>query len=367
MDIKPLLHLMVDRNASDLFLSVGANVGIKIEGLTAPIKDTKLPPGHVKQLAYSVMNHGQIQFFEQELEIDFSLQIEKLGRFRINAFFERGEVAMVIRYIKETVPTIEKLHLPEKLKNLIMSPRGLILVVGTTGSGKSTTLASMIDYRNSHKTGHILTIEDPIEYLYTHKKSIVNQREIGQDTHSYESALRRAMREAPDVILIGEIRDKETMKQALRYAQSGHLCLSTLHATNAAQTIKRIINFFPESYHQELLLDLSLNLKAVISQRLLIARNKKRIPAVELMLATPYIKELIEKGQVNEINDAIEQGNGKGMQSMESALYNLYTKNKVSLEEVLHQSDSANNLSLRIRREGESPDDGLSGMEFIES
>jgi len=366
MDIKPLLQLMVERNASDLFLSVGANVGVKIEGQTAPIKDTKLPVGHVKNLAYSVMNADQISLFEQEWEIDFSLQIDNLGRFRINVFYERNQVAMVVRYIKSNIPTIEKLHLPSVLKKLVMAPRGLILVVGTTGSGKSTTLASMIDYRNSHKTGHILTIEDPIEYLYEHKKSIVNQREVGQDTHSYATALRRALREAPDVILIGEIRDMETMKQAIRYAQSGHLCLSTLHATNAAQTIKRIVNFFPESYQQELLLDLSLSLKAVVSQRLLIARNRKRIPAVEVMLATPYIRELIEKGNINEISEAIEQDDGKGMQSMESSLHQLYQKNKVSLEEVLHQSDSEHNLSLRIRMDGGKLNDSFEEMEFIE-
>jgi len=350
MDIKSLLHLLIERDGSDLFLSVGANAGIKIEGLISLIKDTTFLPGQVKELAYSIMNQGQINAFEKELELDFSLQLDGFGRFRVNVFRERNEVAMVIRSIKETVPAIEELYLPKILKKLIMAPRGLILVVGPTGSGKSTSLASMIDYRNSQKTGHILTIEDPIEYLHSHKKSIINQREVGQDTHSYGSALRRAMREAPDVVLIGEIRDRETMQQALKFAQSGHLCLSTLHATNAAQTIKRIINFFPEPhYHQELLLDLSLNIKAIISQRLLIAKNNNRIPAVEVMLSSPYIRELIEKGDINKINKIIEQGSGLGMQTMESSLLNLYRENKVALQEVLFNSDSPHNLSLRIR------------------
>jgi twitching motility protein PilU len=356
MNIKQLLSLMVERNASDMYLSVGTNVGIKIEGLTAPVNNTKLLSGHVKALAYTMMTPAQIQLFEGELELDFSFQLDDRGRFRINVFQERNEVAMVIRYVQSKIPSIVELHLPEVLKQLIMAPRGLILVVGTSGSGKSTTLASMIDYRNHHKTGHILTIEDPIEYLHTHQKSIVNQREVGLDTHSYDSALHRALRESPDVILIGEIRDSETMIQALRFAQSGHLCLSTLHASTAAEAIKRIINFFPESnYHDGLLMDLSLCLKAVISQRLLVAESKERIPAVEVMLSTPTIREFIEKGQINKIGDAIEQGGAKGMQSMELALFNLYKENKVALQEVLHHSDSTHNLSLRINMEsGES-------------
>lgn len=352
MGIIPLLHLMVEQGASDLLLSADAPVCIKKEGETLPVGEKRLPSGYVKELAYSIMRPDQVKSFEQDLELDFSLQQEGLGRFRVNAFHERNEVAMVFRHVKESVPSIEELNLPQILKDLIMEPRGLVLVVGTTGSGKSTSLASMIDYRNSRKTGHILTIEDPIEYIYQHKKSIVNQREVGQDTHSYESALRRAMREAPDVILIGETRDQDTMEQALKYAQSGHLCLSTLHATNATQTIKRIINFFPKSFdHQELLIDLSLNLKAVISQRLLAGSEGGRIPAVEVMLGTPFIRELIEKGKINEIFDAIEEGETRGMQSMDAALVKLYRDKKVTLEEALRNSDSAHNLSLRLRTE----------------
>lgn len=350
MDITPYLRLMVERYASDTFFSVGANVGIKIEGVVAPVNGEKMAPGQVKDLAYSIMSRNQIQSFEQDLELDFSFQLDGLGRFRVNVFRERNEVAMVIRYVNETIPSIEELNLPENLKKLVMSPRGLVLVVGTTGSGKSTTLASMLDYRNAHQTGHILTIEDPIEYLHQHKKSIVNQRELGQDTHSYSAALRRAVRESPDVIMIGEIRDQATMEQALHYAQSGHLCISTLHSTNAAQTIKRIINFFPDPNHQkELLLDLSLNLKAVISQRLLITRDGRRIPAVEVMMVSPLIKSLIENGKVNEIDEAIEKGGATGMQSMSSALLERYKSDDVDLQEVLYHADSSHDLLLRIR------------------
>ncbi len=347
---------MVERNASDMYLSVGTNVGIKIDGLTVPVKNTKLLTGHVKALGYTIMTPAQIQLFESEQELDFSFSLDDIGRFRINVFQQRGEVAMVVRYVKNEIPNIAELQLPAVLEQLIMVPRGLILVVGAADSGKSTTLASMIDFRNRNKTGHILTIEDPIEYLHSHKKSIVNQREVGLDTRSYESALHRALRESPDVILVGEIRDSETMMQALRFSQSGSLCLSTMHASSAAEAIKRIINFFPESnHHQGLLMDLSLSIKAIISQRLLVTRNKKRIPAVEVMLPTPTIRELIEKGKISKINEAIEEGGASGMQSMESALFNLYKEKKVDLQEVLHHSDSTHNLSLRINMEsGES-------------
>ena len=344
---------MVERNASDLFFSTGANVGIKIEGVVSPINGEKMAPGQVREIAYSIMNRDEINDFEQELELDFSLQVDRLGRFRINVFRERTEVAMVVRYVKENIPSIEALNLPEILKKLVMSPRGLLLVVGNTGSGKSTTLASMIDYRNEHKSGHILTIEDPIEYLHPHKKSIVNQREVGQDTHSYSAALRRAVRESPDVIMMGEIRDRDTMEQALRYSQSGHLCISTLHATNAAQTIKRIINFFPDPHHQkELLLDLSLNLRAVVSQRLLKTRDGHRMPAVEVMMVSPLIRNLIETGKVGEIDAAIEKGNMPGMKSMSAALHTLYKSDNVDLKELLFHADSSHDLLLRIKTGG---------------
>ena len=349
MDLNPYLKIMAEKNASDLFFSTNATPCIKIEGTTAHMGQTPLPPGAVKQLAYSIMNDEQIKSFEETLEMDLAISAKDTGRFRVNVFRQRGEVAMVVRYITANIKSVEQLSLPSALNDLVMAPRGLVLVVGTTGSGKSTTLASMINYRNRNKTGHILTIEDPIEFTHNHQKAIVNQREVGLDTLSYSSALRRAMREAPDVIMIGEIRDKETMQQALAYADTGHLCLSTLHATNGSQTLERIINFFPEKAHYQLRMDLSLNLKAIISQRLIIGTDKKRLPAVELLINTPHIADLIQKGNINEIQTAIEQGNDVGMQTFDQALFDLYQAEKISLEEALEYADSHNNLSLKVR------------------
>jgi twitching motility protein PilU len=263
------------------------------------------------------MNDKQRSEFEKNLELDMALGVSQIGRFRVNVFWQRGEVAMVIRHLKTEIPTLESLGLPRVLERLIMEPRGLILVVGATGSGKSTTLASMIDHRNSHKTGHILTIEDPIEYTHHHKHSVVNQREVGVDTHSYAEALRRAMREAPDVIMIGEIRDRETMKQALTYAETGHLCIATLHASNVDQTMRRIVNFFPENTHRELFMDLSMHLKAVVSQRLLKGKDGKRSAAVEVMLASPYIMDLINKGEIDGIGEIMEKSPEQGMKTFE--------------------------------------------------
>lgn len=348
-DITDFLKLMVDKDASDLFFSTGAPVNIKIEGNLAPIGSTTLAPGQVQKIAYSMMSDKQIKLFEEEQELDMAISVNKVGRFRVNVFRQRGEVAVVIRYIKGVIPSFEELQLPPLLKNLIMLPRGLILVVGATGSGKSTTLAAMIDHRNLTSTGHILTIEDPIEYLHVHKRSIVNQREIGLDTRSYVSALKRAMREAPDVILIGEIRDRETMEQAMTYAETGHLCLSTLHATNANQTLERIINFFPETAHRQLLRDLSLNLRGVISQRLIRGKAGKRVPAVEIMLNTPYIADLIQKAEIGTLKDVMEQNTNSGMQTFDHALLQLYASGKISEEEMLHNADSRHNLSLKLR------------------
>ena len=349
MDIVPYLKLMVQKNASDLFFSTGAPVNLKAEGITMPVGDTRLQPGQVRKLAYSLMSDEQISTFESTFEGNLAISIKGLGRFRINVFRQRGDAAMVVRFIKGVIPTVEKLNLPPILNDLIMEPRGLVLVVGSTGSGKSTTLASMIDHRNEIKTGHILTIEDPIEYIYTHKKSIVDQREVGLDTLSYRNALKNAMREAPDVILIGEIRDAETMQHAISYAETGHLCLSTLHANNANQALDRIINFFPDTAQRQLYMDLSLNLKAVISQRLVVGLNEKRVPAVEIMLLSTFVSELIQKGDVHGIKEAMEQGNERGMQTFDQALYLLYKEGKISLEEALRNADSRNNLSLRIR------------------
>jgi twitching motility protein PilU len=349
VDIVPYLKLMVQKNGSDLFFSTGAPPNLKAEGETRPIGSTPLQPGHVRKLAYGIMSDDQIKEFESTMECNLAISIAKLGRFRVNVFKQRGDAAMVIRYIKGVIPPVEKLNLPTILKDLIMEPRGLILVVGATGSGKSTTLAAMIEHRNQSKTGHILTIEDPIEYLYTHKKSVVDQREVGIDTHSYANALKNAMREAPDVILIGEIREMSTMQHAVAYAETGHLCLSTLHANNANQALDRIVNFFPDSAKNQLYMDLSLNLKAVISQRLVRGKDGQRLPAVEIMLLTTYISELIQKGDIHAIKEVMEQGSERGMQTFDQSLYKLYQEGRISLEEALNNADSRNNLSLRIR------------------
>ncbi|MCB1759243.1 MAG: PilT/PilU family type 4a pilus ATPase [Gammaproteobacteria bacterium] len=349
MEIVPYLKLMVQKNGSDLFFSTGAPPNLKAEGRTLPIGDTPMKTGMVRKLAYSIMSDDQVSEFESTMECNLAISISGLGRFRVNVFRQRGDAAMVIRYIKGQIPSIEELHLPPTLKELIMEPRGLILVVGSTGSGKSTSLASMINYRNENATGHILTIEDPVEFLHTHKKSVVDQREVGLDTLSYEVALKNAMREAPDVILIGEIRDRQTMQHAIAYAETGHLCLSTLHANNANQALDRIINFFPDTAHHQLYMDLSLNLKAVISQRLVKSKDGKRMPAVEIMLLSTFVAELIQKGDIHAVKEAMEQGNERGMQTFDQALYKLYKNGSITQEEALSNADSRNNLSLRMR------------------
>lgn len=360
MEFSNYLRLMVEKDASDLFFSVGAPVNIKIEGAVSPVSTHPLPPGSVKSIAESMLNQKQLEIFNNTLEMNLAIAYKDLGRFRINFYRQRGEVAMVIRYIKPKVKSIEELGLPPILKELVMLPRGLVLMVGSTGSGKSTTLAAMIDYRNENRAGHILTIEDPIEYMHRHKKSIVDQREVGIDTISYQSALKNAMREAPDVILIGEIRDMETMQAAIAYADTGHLCLSTLHANNANQALDRIINFFPDSAHHQLHIDLAQNLKGVISQRLVTGLNGRRIPAVEVMLSSPYIAELIEKGDVDHFKEAMKQGSIQGMQTFDDALYDLYERKMVSEEEALLNADSRNNLGLKIRL-GRSSNPDLDG------
>ncbi|MGA8259443.1 MAG: PilT/PilU family type 4a pilus ATPase [Arenicellales bacterium] len=349
MDLAPYLKLMVDKKASDVYFSTGAPVMIAIEGKTMRVGEQILRPGVVKQMAYSIMNDDQQKEFEEIMEMNCAISAQGLGRFRVNVFRQRGEVSMVVRYIKSEIASVEELKLPSILNDLIMIKRGLILMVGATGSGKSTTLAAMIDYRNSNSAGHILTIEDPIEFIHKHKKSVVNQREVGIDTVSYENALKNAMREAPNVILIGEIRDRDTMKHAIAYAETGHLCLSTLHANNSNQAVDRIINFFPDTAHQQLFVDLSLNMRAIISQRLVIGIDKQRIPAVEVMLNSPYIASLIEKGEIHELKDVMEQSKDQGMQTFDGALYDLYMASKITLDEALKNADSRNNLMVKIR------------------
>lgn len=357
MELNGYLQMMVERQASDMFFSPDAPPNIKIEGLVRHVGAKKLTAPQVKAMAASVMSERQQSEFEETWEMNLSLALEKVGRFRINIYRQRGDIAMAVRYVTDHIPSIEQLNLPPILKDLIMLPRGLILCVGSTGSGKSTTLASMIDHRNQERTGHILTIEEPIEYLHTHKNSIVDQREIGFDTKSYASALKNAMREAPDVIMIGEIRDASTMQQAIAYAETGHLCLSTLHANNANQTLDRIINFFPESARQQVLLDMSLNLKAVISQRLLssVDPKEKRIPAVEILLSTPYVSDMIIKGEISAIKESMKNSTELGMQTFDEALFRLYAAGKISYQSAIEAADSRTDLSLRIRLQGLAP------------
>ena len=349
MDIGYFLKLMTEKNASDMFLTTGAPVYIKVEGKLYPLGSTGLPAGMVKKIAYSLMDEGQVPVFERDLELNMAIAVKDAGRFRINVFKQRGEVGMVIRAIKSEIPSIEQLKLPQILKEIIMEPRGLVLVVGSTGSGKSTSLAAMIDHRNSSTSGHILTIEDPIEFLHKHKKSIVNQREVGLDTHGFHNALKNAMREAPDVILIGEILDTTTMEAAISFAETGHLCLATLHSNNADQTLERILNFFLESAHKNILLNLAQNLKAVISQRLVVGADGKRLPAAEILINTPLIRDLIRRGEVHEIKEAMDKSLQDGMQTFDQCLFKLYKEGKIDLEEALRKADSRDGLALKIR------------------
>jgi len=351
MDLTKLFKFMADKQASDMYISAGAPVLMKIEGETLPINSQILDAETVKKIAYSLMAAEKIKAFEVEHEMNFGYLVENTGKFRINVFRSRGNVALVARLVRNQIPSIESLGLPQTLKELVMEKRGLILVVGQTGSGKSTTLASMIDYRNTNRTGHILLIEDPIEYLHVYKKSIVNQREVGLDTHSYAAALLNAVREAPDMLMIGEIRDRDTMQQAMTYAESGHLMLSTLHANNSYHTLSRIINLFPHEARNHLLHDLSISLKAVISQRLVRGVNGKRVAAVEILMNSPYVAELIKNGEIDNIKEAMEQSLTPGSQTFEQALFALYQEGRISLDEALANADSRTNLSWLINND----------------
>ena len=348
MEFKEYLKVMVERDASDLYLSTGALPSCKIHGQMVPLHINKLPGGRVKEIAYEVMDADQRAQFERKPEMNLAISEPGVGRFRVNIFKQRSQVSMVVRNIKTTIPSMESLGLPRSLVDLIMSKRGLILFVGATGSGKSTSLASLIDVRNSNSAGHIITIEDPIEFIHNHKKSIVNQREVGMDTDSYEDALANTLRQAPDVILIGEIRHRETMEHAIAFAETGHLAISTLHANNANQALDRIINFFPEERRNQLLLDLSLNLRAFVSQRLIPTVDGRRCAAIEILIGTPLICDMVRRGDISGIKEVMEKSANLGMQTFDMALFTLYKEGKISIEEALLNADSANNLRLKI-------------------
>ncbi len=348
LNTKPLFKLMVEKRASDLFFTSYAPVKIKIEGSIFPVNKQMLTPEVVRQAAYGLMTQEQIEAFNEELEVDFAVSEPGLGRFRINVFHQRGNPAMVLRYITADMPRLDDLGLPEILKEIMMQKRGLVLMVGSTGSGKSTTLAAMINYRNENSSDHIITIEDPIEFLHSNKKSIINQREVGLDTKSYARALRSAMRAAPDVLLIGEIRDRETMESAIMLAGTGHLVLATLHANNTAETLDRIINMFPREQHTQMCLDLSQYLRAILAQRLVPGKNKRRCAAVEIMMNTPHIQELIKKGDVMEAKEALRTSSERGMQHFDTALYQLHKQGKITLQDALTYADSRTNLEAKI-------------------
>ncbi len=352
MEIRDYLKVMVEKDASDIYLTVDSSPMYRINGVTQPVGNGILTNEQLETLANAIMRERQKKEFEETMEMNLALSYGDLGRFRVNIFRQRGNVGLVIRQIKVEIKTIDEWGLPQILKEIALSKRGLVLVVGATGSGKSTTQAAMIDYRNSNEPGHIISVEDPIEFVHRHKKSIVTQREIGFDTHSYGNALKNTLRQAPDVILIGEIRDTETMEAAITFADTGHLCLGTLHSTNANQSFERILNFFPEMRHPQILMQLSLNLRAIVSQRLIPSLNDNRVVAVEILLDTPRVQDLIKRGEVDILKEAMEQGIQEGCQTFDHALFVLYKEGKISLEQALINADSANNLRLKIKMEG---------------
>ena len=348
LNTKPLFKLMVEKKASDLFFTSNAPIKIKIEGQILSVNKQVLTPETVRQTAYALMTPEQREYFIREYELDFAISEPGLGRFRVNVFLQRGYPAMVLRYITADMPRMDNLGVPDVLTDLIMLKRGMVLMVGATGSGKSTTLAAMINYRNENTSDHIVTIEDPIEFLHTNKRSIVNQREVGLDTKSYARALRGVVRAAPDVILIGEIRDRESMEAAIHLAGTGHLVLATMHANNSAESLDRIINMFPREQHTQIFLDLSQYLRAILAQRLVMGKDNRRCAAVEVMLNTPHIQDLVKKGDVVGIKEAIALSGERGIQSFDSALRQLFKDNRIALEEALVNADSRANLEAKI-------------------
>lgn len=364
-----LLKVMLSQKSSDLFITANYPPAMKIDGKMTKVGPQNLSPAHTLALVKSVMMDKQIQEFEASKECNFAISPNGIGRFRVNAFVQQGSAGMVMRVIPTELPTIDGLGAPQILKEVVMSKRGLCILVGGTGSGKSTTLAAMVDYRNEHSFGHIITIEDPVEFVHPHKNCVVMQREVGIDTDSWEVALKNTLRQAPDVILMGEIRDAETMEHAMAFAETGHLCLATLHANSANQAIDRIINFFPEERHQQLLMDLSLNLRGMISQRLIPKKDSKgRAAAVEIMLNTPLISELIFKGETGEIKEIMKKSREFGMQTFDQALEDLYNDGKISYEEALRNADSVNDLRLSIKLKSNinEPNDPLSSLNLMD-
>jgi twitching motility protein PilU len=352
VDLQEYFKSMVEMEASDLYLTVARPVMFRVDGKVRAVTDKPFTPAEVESLAHSIMSEKQRKEFAETHEMNMATSLPGVARFRVNIFQQRGSVGMVVRRIKADVMSVEELGLPQILNDIVMTKRGLVLVVGATGSGKSTSLAAMIDYRNSNEAGHIITIEDPIEFVHRHKQSIVTQREVGFDTHSFQAALKNTLRQAPDVILIGEIRDTETMEAAVTFAETGHLCLGTLHSNNANQAIERIMNFFPIERQAQFYLQLSLNLRAIVSQRLIPSVDGKRVAALEILIDTPRIRDLIKKGEVDILKEAMEQGIQEGCQTFDQALFSLYKDGQISLEQALVNADSTNNLRLKIKLAG---------------
>jgi twitching motility protein PilU len=353
-----LLRLMAQKKGSDLFITAGFPPAIKVDGKITPQSNQSLTPQHTAELARSIMNDRQAAEFESSKECNFAISPAGIGRFRVNAFVQQSRIGVVLRTIATTIPSLDSLQLPPVLKDIAMTKRGLVIFVGGTGTGKSTSLAAMVDYRNENSYGHIITVEDPIEYVHEHKKCIVTQREIGIDTDTWEAALKNTLRQAPDVILMGEIRDRETMDHAIAFAETGHLCMATLHANSANQALDRVVNFFPEERRQQLLMDLSLNLRALISQRLIPMKDGKgRTAAIEVMLNSPLISDLVFKGEVHEIKEIMKKSRELGMQTFDQALFDIYEAGKITYEDALRNADSVNDLRLNIKLYGKESKD----------
>jgi len=371
MDFDSLLKLMVQKNASDLFITAGMAPTLKVNGKITPVTKNSLTPGQALEVVEGIMSEDQKKEFHKTHECNFAISASGIGRFRVSAFIQRNHAGMVLRKIETKIPTLEELRLPAVIKNLAMVKRGLVLFVGGTGTGKSTSLAAMIGYRNKNSTGHIISIEDPIEYIHQHDGCIITQREVGLDTESFETALKNTLRQAPDVILIGEIRTRETMEHAITFAETGHLCLATLHANNANQALDRIINFFPEDRRDQLLMDLSLNLKGIIAQQLIPTPDGKgRRAAIEVLINTPLAADTIRKGAVHELKELMRKSNQHGMKTFDQALYELYTAGEITYEDAIHSADSANELRLMIKLGDnaamENMDSAVEGMTLVE-